>query len=63
MNDKIWVVARSKKEVREEVNKEFGLLDLTITSIPNTEVMENGMKASDMIALANGKTKIVGRTE
>ena len=63
VNDKIWVVARSKKEVREEVKKEFGLIDLNITSIRNTEVMENGMKTSDMIALANGKTKIVGRTE
>ena len=63
VNDKIWVVARSKKEVREDVKKKFRLIDLTITSIPNTEVMENGMKASDMIALANGKTKIVGRAE
>ena len=63
VNDRIWVVARSKKVATEEVKQDLGLINVKISCIENSEVMENGMKASDMIALSDGKVKIIGRTE
>ncbi len=62
-NDRFWVVASSKNEVREILGKELGLANPDICGIQNSEVMENGMSTADMIALAEGQPGIVGRTE
>ncbi len=48
-----------KKEAMEEVKQDLGLINVKISCIENSEVMENGMKASDMIALSEGKVKII----
>lgn len=62
-NDKVWVAASSKNEAREILKRELGLNNPDICGIQNSEVMENGMSAADMIALADGRPGIVGRTE
>ncbi|MCR5562882.1 MAG: hypothetical protein K6F46_05845 [Desulfovibrio sp.] len=62
-NDRFWIAASSKNEVREILKRELGLINPDICGIQNSEVMENGMSAADMIALAEGQPGIVGRTE
>lgn len=63
VNDRIWVVAYTRKDVREIVKKEFGLVDVKMCGIPHGEVMENGMSEREMINLAQGSCMVIGRTE
>nr|MCR5813520.1 hypothetical protein [Desulfovibrio sp.] len=63
VNDKIWVVAFTRKEVREIIKNEYGLVNIKIVGIPSGEVMENGMSDKDLIQLAEGSSMVIGRTD
>ena len=62
-NNRLWVAATSKSEVREILKGELGLINPDICGIQDSEVMENGMSVADMISLAEARPGIVGRTE
>ena len=63
VNDRVWVVAYTRKDVREIMKREFGLVDVRMCGIPRGEVMENGMSESEMVDMAHGKCMVIGRTE
>ncbi len=63
VNNKIWIVATTSKEAKEIVKKELGLVQAKAERIEKEEILDDQHRAADLIALAQGKPMIVGRTE
>ena len=63
LNNKFWITAFSRQDARKILLNEYGIVCTDITGINPAEKMEDGRTAQDMIDMATGQQKIIGRTE
>ena len=63
VNEHIWVVGRTRADIREIVKKELCLTKVKLEGIPLNEKLEDGRRAYELIELAKGIPMIIGRTE
>ena len=63
LDNKYWVVALSRKDARMLLLNEYNIVCKHITGINQSEKMEDGRTAQDMIDMAGGEQKIIGLTE
>ena len=63
LNNKFWITAFNRNEARDVLLNTYGIICKNIVGINPEEKMEDGRTAQDMIDMAAGQQKIIGRTE
>ena len=63
LNNKFWITAFNRNEARDVLLNTYGIVCKNIVGINPEEKMEDGRTAQDMIDMAAGQQKIIGRTE